>query len=160
MTCRVENADPLIDLIRQGARKLIEQAIEAELAVYMEAFSERKLGDGRAVVVRNGFQPEREIQTVIGLVAVKVFKVRAKDGQGAIFRSALVSPYVRKTRSLSASLLWLYLKGISSGEMDVALEVLAGPDAKGLSASTVARLKRELGGGICQAVRLGHYRRQ
>lgn len=60
LSSRAENADPLTDLIRQGARKLIEQVIEAELMVYMEAFSERKLSDGRAAVVRNGYQPERE----------------------------------------------------------------------------------------------------
>jgi putative transposase len=140
---REETADLLTDLIRQGARQLIEQAIETELAVFMDALSGRKLSDGRAAVVRNGYQPEREIQTGIGPVSVKVPKVRAKDGQGATFRSALVPPYVRKTRSLSAALPWLYLKGISTGEMEAALEVLVGSEAKGLSASTVARLKRE-----------------
>ncbi len=143
LSSRAENADPLTDLIRQGARKLIKQAIEAELMVYMEAFSERKLSDGRAAVVRNGYQPEREIQTGIGPVSVKVPKVRAKDGLATTFRSALVPPYVRKTRSLSAALPWLYLKGISTGEMASALEVLVGTEAKGLSASTVARLKDE-----------------
>ena len=76
-------------------------------------------------------------------MSVKVPKVRAKDGQCATFRSTLVPPYVRKTRSLSAALPWLYLKGISTGEMEAALEVLVGTEAKGLSASTVARLKRE-----------------
>ena len=143
LSSRDENADPLTELLRQGARKLIEQAIEAELTVFMEALSERRLTDGRAAVVRNGYQPAREIQTGIGPVSVKVPKVRAKDGQGATFRSALVPPYVRKTRSLSAALPWLYLKGISTGEMEAALEVLVGAEAKGLSASTVARLKRE-----------------
>ena len=126
---REETADLLTDLIRQGARQLIEQAIETELAVFMDALSGRKLSDGRAAVVRNGYQPEREIQTGIGPVSVKVPKVRAKDGQGATFRSALVPPYVRKTRSLSAALPWLYLKGISTGEMEAALEVLVGSEA-------------------------------
>jgi len=74
---------------------------------------------------------------------VKVPKIRAKDGQTATFRSARVPPYVRKTRSLSAALPWLYLKGISTGEMESALDVLVGSEAKGLSASTVARLKHE-----------------
>ncbi|MDX8130012.1 IS256 family transposase [Methylomonas sp. OY6] len=143
LSSREENTDPLTDLIRQGARKLIEQAIESELVAYLEAFRERKLSDGRSAVVRNGYQPEREIQTGIGPVSVKVPKVRAKDGQATTFRSALVPPYVRKTRSLAAALPWLYLKGISTGEMDAALEVLVGTEAKGLSASTVARLKQE-----------------
>jgi putative transposase len=133
LSSREENADPLTDLIRQGARKLIEQAVEAELADYMAAFRDRKLGDGRAAVVRNGYQPEREIQTGIGPVSVQVPKIRAKDGQVTPLRSVLVPPYVRKTRSLSADLPWLYLKGISTGEMASALEVLVGPDAKGLS---------------------------
>src|SRR5690606_33612098 len=78
-------------------------------------------------------------------VTVKVPKVRAKDGKPVAFRSALVPPYVRKTRSLEAALPWLYLKGVSTGEMEKALEVLVGSDAKGLSASTVSRLKRQWG---------------
>ena len=139
---REEIADPLTELLRRGARTLIQQAVEAELGVFMESFHERKLDNGRAAVVRNGYQPERPIQTGIGPVTVKVPKVRAKDGRPVTFRSALVPPYVRKTRSLEAALPWLYLKGVSSGEMEAALEVLVGPEAKGLSASTVARLKR------------------
>lgn len=138
-----QTSDPLTDLIRQGARKLIEQAIEAELAFFMDALSERRLNDGRAGVVRNGYQPEREIQTGIGPVPVKVPKVRAKDGKATRFRSALVPPYVRKPRSLAAALPWLYLKGISTGEMEAALETLVGSEAKGLSVSTVARLKQQ-----------------
>ena len=93
-------------------------------------------------MVRNGYQPEREIQTGIGPVTVKVPKVRAKDGKPVTFRSALVPPYIRKTATLEAALPWLYLKGISSGEMEAALEALVGADAKGLSASTVSRLKK------------------
>ena len=135
--------DPLTELLRRGARELIHQAVEAELSAFMAAFQGRRLEDGRAAIVRNGYQPEREIQTGIGPVTVKIPKVRAKDGRPITFRSVLVPPYVRKTRSLEAALPWLYLKGVSSGEMESALEVLVGPEAKGLSASTVARLKRQ-----------------
>lgn len=138
-----ESADPLTELLRQGARDLIQKAVEAELAEYLESFQGRRLEDGRAVVVRNGHHPEREIQTGIGPVTVQVPKVRSRDGNPVSFRSALVPPYVRKTRSLEAALPWLYLKGVSTGEMENALEVLVGPEAKGLSASTVARLKRQ-----------------
>lgn len=134
--------DQLTELIRQGARELIQQGVEAELAEFLKEFQERKLETGRLAVVRNGYQPEREIQTGIGPVVVKVPKVRSKDGQPVTFRSALVPPYVRKARSLEAALPWLYLKGVSTGEMASALEVLVGSEAKGLSASTVARLKR------------------
>ena len=139
---RVEGADPLTVLLRSGARQLLQHAIESEVQVLLAAHSERTLEDGRAGVVRNGYQPERDIQTGIGPVTVKIPKVRAKTGEPVTFRSALVPPYVRKTQALEAALPWLYLKGISTGEMDAALQVLVGPEAKGLSASTVSRLKR------------------
>ena len=139
---RAESTDPLTELLRSGARQLLQQAIEAEVQELLAAQSDRTLEDGRAGVVRNGHQPEREIQTGIGPVTVKIPKVRAKTGEPVTFRSALVPPYVRKTQSLEASLPWLYLKGVSTGEMGAALEVLVGPEAKGLSASTVSRLKR------------------
>ena len=136
--------DTLIELLRTGARQPIEQAVEAELAEFMKQYADQVLGNGRAAIVRNGCQPEREreIQTGIGPVTVKIPKVRTKNEEAVTFRSALVPPYVRKTRSLEAALPWLYLKGISTGEMASALEVLVGREAKGLSASTIARLKR------------------
>ena len=134
--------DSLTELLRKGARQLIEQAVEVELAEFMEQFSNRVTSAGKSAVVRNGRHPEREIQTGIGPVTVRIPKVRAKDGKPVTFHSALVPPYVRKTASLEAALPWLYLKGVSSGEMSAALEVLIGSEAKGLSASTVSRLKR------------------
>jgi len=135
-------SDSLTELLRTGARTLIQQAVEAELSGFLEQFSDRLLADGRAAVVRNGFQPERPIQTGIGPVTVKIPKVRSRAGEPVTFRSALVPPYVRKTASLEAAIPWLYLKGVSTGEMAGALEVLVGSEAKGLSASTVARLKQ------------------
>ena len=139
---RAESLDPLTELLRAGARQLIEQAVETELQELLAAHAGRLLADGRAGVVRNGYLPEREIQTGLGPVTVRIPKVRVKTGEPVTFRSALVPPYVRKTRSLEAALPWLYLKGVSSGEMEAALEVLVGPEAKGLSASTVSRLKQ------------------
>lgn len=138
--------DAVTDLLKAGAQKLIHQAIEAELHSFLDQQSNRLTEDGRAGVVRNGYQPERELQTGIGPVKVQVPKVRARDGEPVTFHSALVPPYVRKTKSLEAALPWLYLKGISSGEMQSALEVLVGPQAKGLSASTVSRLKQSWAG--------------
>ncbi len=135
-------SDPLTDLLRSGAQQLINQAVEAELQELLSQHSGRRTENGHAVVVRNGHLPERELQTGLGPVTVKIPKVRSKTGEPVTFRSALVPPYVRKTRSLEAALPWLYLKGISSGEMDEALKVLIGPEAKGLSASTVSRLKQ------------------
>ena len=139
---RETNRDELTELIRDGARKLISEALESEVSELLAGFSGRRDTSGRAAVVRNGYQPERDIQTGIGPVTVKVPKVRSRNGNPVSFRSALVPPYVRKSASLEAALPWLYLKGISTGEMAPALEVLVGSEAKGLSASTVSRLKQ------------------
>ncbi len=137
--------DPLTELLREGAERLIYQAVEAELQELLAAHADRRTKDGKAGVVRNGHLPARKLQTALGPVTVKIPKVRAKTGEPVTFRSALVPPYVRKTRSLEAALPWLYLKGISSGEMGNALKVLVGAEAEGLSASTVSRLKQVWG---------------
>ncbi|MFT4581048.1 MAG: putative transposase [Gammaproteobacteria bacterium] len=139
---RVEAGDALTAMLRSGAQELVRQAVDAELQDLLAIHAARLTEAGRAGVVRNGYLPERQLQTGIGPVTVKVPKVRSKTGEPATFRSALVPPYVRKTRTLEAALPWLYLKGVSSGEMGEALQVLVGPDAKGLSASTVSRLKQ------------------
>ena len=134
--------DPVTDLLRTGARKLLEQAIHAELDEMLSHYTGHQTETGHAAVVRNGYLPERPIQTSLGPVTVKIPKVRSRIGKPITFRSALVPPYVRKTRTLEAAIPWLYLKGVSSGEMGEALKVLVGPDAEGLSASTVSRLKQ------------------
>jgi len=136
------NQDELTAVIRAGARKLLAQALDAEVTELLSTFGDQHDANGRTRVVRNGYQPERAIQTGIGPVTVQVPKVRSRQGQAVQFHSALVPPYVRKSRSLETALPWLYLKGISTGEMQAALEVLVGPEAQGLSASTVARLKQ------------------
>ena len=137
-----KNADPLTELIRQGAQTLIHRAVETELQSLLEQYSDCKTADGKAGVVRNGYQPERPIPPGIGPVTVRIPKVRSKTGDAVTFRSALVPPYVRKTASLEAAIPWLYLKGVSTGEMGEALSVLVGPEAAGLSATTVSRLKQ------------------
>ena len=142
---RDEIIDPLTELLKTGAEQLIYQAVEAELQDLLGEYTEQRTEDGHTVVVRNGYQPTRELQTGLGPVTVKIPKVRSKTGEPVTFRSALVPPYVRKTKTLEAALPWLYLKGISSGEMGAPLEVLVGPEAKGLSASTVSRLKQVWG---------------
>jgi putative transposase len=135
-------SDPISELLIAGARQLIAQAVEAEFQELLNEYSGQRTDDGKAAVVRNGYLPERELQTGLGPVTVKIPKVRSKTGKPVTFCSALVPPYVRKTRSLEAALPWLYLKGISSGEMGEALKVLVGPEATGMSASTVSRLKQ------------------
>lgn len=139
---REQNADPVTQLLRSGAKKLIEQAVEAELQELLALHGGRRTDDDKAGVVRNGYLPERQLQTNLGPVTVRIPKVRAKTGEPVTFRSALVPPYVRKTRTLEAALPWLYLKGVSSGEMNEALSALVGPQAQGLSASVVSRLKK------------------
>lgn len=139
---REQIVDPLNDLLRTGARKLIEQAIEAELQELLSQHAGQQTDSGLATVVRNGYLPERTIQTGIGSVTVRIPKVRSRTGEAVTFHSALVPPYIRKTRSLEAAIPWLYLKGVSSGEMGEALKVLVGPEATGLSASVVSRLKQ------------------
>jgi putative transposase len=114
---RVEAADALTVMLRAGAQALIRQAVDAELQALLASHAARVTDEGRAAVVRNGYLPERQLQTGIGPVTVKIPKVRAKTGEPVTFRSALVPPYVRKTRSLEAALPWLYLKVVSSGEM-------------------------------------------
>ncbi|WP_425098683.1 IS256 family transposase [Tropicibacter sp. S64] len=137
--------DPLTDLIRQGARKLIEQAVEAELATLLATFAEDRLADGRARLVRHGHLPEREILTGIGPVAVRVPRVRdRKPGEGKVtFTPSILPRYLRKAKSVEELLPWLYLKGVSTGDFGEALAALLGPDAKGLSAKTVTRLKAD-----------------
>jgi len=135
--------DPLTELLRTGAKKLIHQFVEAELAELLESHQHKLTPEGKQAVVRNGYHPERDIQTGIGPVSVTIPKVRSREGKAVTFHSALVPPYVRKTRSLEAAIPWLYLKGVSTGEMGDALRVLVGKEAKGLSSSTVSRLKQD-----------------
>ena len=136
-------SDTLTDLLRTGAQQLISTAVEAELESFLAQFAAERTEAGHAAVVRNGHHPARPFQTGIGPVSVRIPKVRSKDGKPVTFHSALVPPYVRRTKTLEAALPWLYLKGVSSGEMGAALKVLLGPDAKGLSANTVSRLKQD-----------------
>jgi len=134
--------DQLTQLLQTGARKLISDAVEAELQVLLNEHRSVRTAENHAALVRNGYHPQRQIQTGIGPVSVRIPKVRSRTGEAVTFQSALVPPYVRKTRSLEAAIPWLYLKGVSTGEMSDALQVLVGPQAQGLSASTVSRLKQ------------------
>ena len=135
--------DPLHELLRRGARDLIAKAVEAELATFLAQYADQRLGDGRQAVVRNGYLPERTVQTGIGDVSVQVPKVRDRSGGGARFNSSLLPPYLKRARSIEELIPWLYLKGISTGDYQEALAALLGDQAKGLSANTVSRLKKQ-----------------
>jgi putative transposase len=136
-------ADPLHDLLRQGARDLIARAVEAELAGFLDQYAAHRLEDGRQAVVRNGHLPERTVQTGIGAVSVRVPKVRDRSDGGARFNSTLLPPYLKRARSVEELLPWLYLKGVSTGDFQEALAALLGEQARGLSANTISRLKAQ-----------------
>lgn len=129
--------DSLTVLLRQGARGLIEKAVEVELQLLLDQYDNVTDLGGRKVVVRNGYLPEREVLTALGPVPVRVPKVRDRSGSGIKFNSALVPP----AKSVEAALPWLYLRGISTGDMQEALSVLVGEEAKGLSLAVVSWLK-------------------
>ena len=140
--------DPLTEVLRSGARRLIEQAVEAELATLLATHADEQTEDGGAGLVRHGHLPEREVMTGVGSVPVKVPRLRdrAAGAEKIRFTSAILPPYLRKAKSVEELLPWLYLKGISSGDFQEALAALLGPNAAGLSATTISRLKAASGG--------------
>lgn len=148
--------DVLTEILRHGACELLAAAVEAEVAGYIEEHAGHVDEQGHRLVVRNGHHRERTIQTGLGSVAVKAPRVDdrrviGKHPRGESvdpggkplerFHSKILPPYLRRTKSIEELIPWLYLKGISTGEFSEALAALLGPDAPGLSASTVVRLK-------------------
>ena len=132
-----ENEDVLTRMLRQGAKDLLANAVQAELTEFLAQYQDVVDDQGRQLVVRNGYLPEREIMTGLGPVEIEVPKTRDRSGQGNHFRSALLPPYIKRTRSVETVLPWLYLKGISTGDFGEALAALLGEDARGLSARSV-----------------------
>ncbi len=137
--------DPITDILRQGARRLLSAALEAEVETFLQQYKDISDAKGWQRVVRNGYLPEREIQTGIGQVQVKAPRIRDRQPdpyRGRIrFSSAILPPYLRKAKSIETLLPWLYLKGVSTGDFTDALAALLGKDAPGLSAATISRLK-------------------
>jgi len=138
--------DVLTEVLREGATKMLATAIEAEVAAYLARHAGVRDEQGHRLVVRNGHKDEREIQTGIGPIAVRQPRVDDQrvdeHGHRVRFTSEILPPYLRKTRSIEELIPWLYLKGISTGDFSEALAALLGPEAPGLSASTVVRLKQ------------------
>ena len=136
---------PLDEVLRQGARQMLVKAVEAEVTAYIETHQHEVDQDGRRLVVRNGHARERTIVSGVGQLKIQAPRVddRRVDEQGRRFRftSQILPPYLRRTKSVEELIPWLYLKGISTGDFSEALEALLGPDAPGLSATTVVRLK-------------------
>jgi len=135
--------DVLTDVLRQGATQLLAQAIQAEVAAYLGSRAHLRDEAGRQQVVRNGYLPQRILLTGIGPVEVQQPRVqdRRPPEQREKFRSAILPPYLRKTKSIEELVPWLYLKGVSTGDFAEALAAILGPQARGLSAATITRLK-------------------
>ena len=142
-----EFEDPLTDILRSGARRLLAQAVELEAEAFLARMQDLKLPDGRDRLVRHGHGPERMIQTGIGPVAVSRVKIRdrgaASDDDRVRFSSSILPKWARRTRSLDALLPILYLRGVSTGDFQDALAALLGRDAPNLSPSVIARLSGE-----------------
>jgi putative transposase len=135
--------DVLTHVLHKGAREMLAKAIEEEVAVYVESRGHLVDEAGHRVVRRNGHLPERKIQTPLGDIPVRQPRVRDRRpaGEREVFHSSILPPYLRKTKSLEDLLPWLYLKGVSTGDFSEALAALLGPEASGLSASTITRMK-------------------
>jgi len=136
-------ADPLTEVLRNGARALLAQAVEAEVAAFLSCYADKLTDDGRQRLVRHGYLPERKIMTGVGPVAARCPRVRdrVEGGERIRFASAILPPYARRSKILEVLIPILYLKGISTGDFEEALAALLGKDAGGLSASTIVRLK-------------------
>lgn len=137
--------DPLTELAREGARRMLAEALKAEADAFVASFADERLEDGRQRIVRHGFGPERQIQTGIGALDVQRPKVRdrkaAPDPASKVrFTSNILPKWARRSVSLDALLPVLYLKGISTGDFQEALSAIMGPDAPNLSPSVISRL--------------------
>ncbi len=137
-----ENADLLTEMLRDGARELLARAVQAELSEFLAQNEHLTDVRDRQSVVRNGYLPQRTVMTGLGEVEIQVPKTRDRSGQGLHFRSMLLPPYIKRTKSVETVLPWLYLKGISTGDFSEALAALLGAEAAGLSAGTISRLKQ------------------
>lgn len=138
-------ADPLTEIAREGARRMLAEALKAEADAFVASFADETLPDGRRRVVRHGHGPERAIQTGIGALDIQRPKVRDRAGNTAgedrvRFTSNILPRWARRSRSLDALLPVLYLRGISTGDFQEALSALLGPEAANLSPGAITRL--------------------
>ena len=138
-------SDPLTEIAREGAQRMLAAALKAEADCFVEMFSHERLPDGRQRVVRHGVGPERVIQTGIGPIAVQRQKVRDRAADVSApekirFSSNILPRWARRSRSLDALLPVLYLRGVSMGDLQEALTALLGPEAPNLSPGVIARL--------------------
>jgi putative transposase len=141
-----DERSPLDELVRAGAQKMLQKAIEDEVQQFLSEQAERVDEQGRRLVVRNGHLPSREVLTGAGPLEVRQPRVRdnTPDPDGRVcFTSSILPPYLRRSKSIDELIPWLYLKGISTGDFSEALQALLGEDAKGLSPNVIVRLKEQ-----------------
>jgi transposase-like protein len=141
-----DERSPLDEIVREGARKMLQAAIDAEVDAFIETHQDRRDEQGRRLVVKNGSLPAREILTGAGAIEVQQGRVRdnSPDAQDRVHFSPSVLPaYLRRTDAIEELIPWLYLKGVSTNDFSEALQALVGEKAKGLSANVVVRLKEQ-----------------
>lgn len=129
--------DYLTQVLRDGARRLLAQAVEAEASAFLARYANYTTQDCHQRIVRHGHQPERTVQTGIGPVPVKKPRLRdrggAEDDEPIQFTSKILPPYLRRSKALDELIPALYLRGISTGDMQGALSALLGTNAANLS---------------------------
>ena len=136
----------LDQVVRQGAQQMLQKAIESEVQEFLQEHQDRRDDQGKRLVVGNGYKPARRIVTGAGALEVQEPRVRdnSPNKQGRVrFRSAILPPYLRRSKAIAEFIPWLYLKGISTGDFSEALQTLLGEPTKGLSPNVVVRLKEE-----------------
>src|SRR5262245_9185095 len=141
-----EGRELLDQLARRGAQQMLQQAIEAEVEEFLQQHRERRDSDGNRLVVRNGHKPARKIVTGAGALEVQQPRVRdnsPNQDERVHFSSAILPPYLRRSKAIEEFIPWLYLRGISTGDFAEALQALLGEQAKGLSANVIVRLKEQ-----------------
>ncbi len=142
------DSSPLDELVREGAQRMLQTAIEAEVHEFVSQHSDRRDEQGNRLVVRNGHLPGRELLTGAGRLEVQQPRVRDNTpdkAQRVSFSPSILPSYLRRSKTIDDLIPWLYLKGISTGDFQEALQSLLGADAKGISANVVVRLKEKWG---------------
>lgn len=140
-----DTRSPIDELVREGARRMLQAAIDAEVEDFIAQHADRRDEQGRRQVVRNGQLPSRELLTGAGPLEVVQPRVRDRspDKENRVtFSPSVLPPYLRKSKAIEELIPWLYLKGVSTGDFGDALQSLVGEGARGLSANVVVRLKQ------------------
>jgi len=141
-----EARSPLDEIVREGARRMLQTAIDAEVEEFITAHTHRLDEQGRRQVVRNGHLPSREIMSGAGPLAVQQPRVRDNSPEKedrVVFSPSVLPPYLKRTKAIEELIPWLYLKGVSTGDFAEALQALVGEQAKGFSANVVVKLKEK-----------------